>query len=99
MVEAREHLAHMTSALMAIERGESDPAMPVAELLRSTHSLKGGAGFSGLANIEKLAHAMETAVENIRDGRVPAAPEVIDILLFALDRITALVDDIEHSEG
>ncbi|HVP10805.1 MAG TPA: chemotaxis protein CheW [Phycisphaerae bacterium] len=96
--EAKEHLARMISALMALERSEADPAAQVAELLRSTHSLKGDAGFSGLVNIEKLAHAMETAAENVRDGRVARSPEVIDSFLFAVDRISALVDDIGHSE-
>ncbi len=99
VVEAREHLASLTTAIVALERGEADPAGHVAQILRSAHSLKGGAGFSGLTTIERLAHAMETAVENIRDGHAAASPEAIDALLFALDRVSALVDDVEHSQA
>lgn len=98
VAEAREHLASLTAAIVELERGAADPGEQVARILRSAHSLKGGAGFSGLGNIERLAHAMETAVENIRDGRVAASPEAIDTLLFSLDRLSALVDDAEHSD-
>lgn len=98
VVEAREHLAGMTSAIMALERGADDPTQHVAELLRLTHSLKGGAGFSGLGRIAELAHALEAAVESIRDGRVAPTGQVVDVLLFVLDRISTLVDDSVHSE-
>jgi two-component system chemotaxis sensor kinase CheA len=99
VVEAREHLARMTSAIMALERGDEGYADHLEELLRATHSLKGGAGFSGLSKVERLAHSMETAVENIRDGSTAPTHDVVDVLLFALDRVGALVDDAEHSEG
>lgn len=99
VAEAREHLASLTAAIVALERGESDPTEHVARILRSTHSLKGGAGFIGLLTIERLAHAMETAVEGIRDGLVTANPGVIDAILFSLDRISSMVDDVDHSEG
>jgi two-component system chemotaxis sensor kinase CheA len=98
VVEAREHLAGMTAALMALERGEPDPRAHVEQLLRSAHSIKGGAGFTGRRKIEQLAHSIETAVENIRDGRIAATPEAIDTLLGALDRIAGMIDDLDHSD-
>jgi two-component system, chemotaxis family, sensor kinase CheA len=98
VVEAREHLAGMTSSLMALERGEGDARAHFEQLLRSAHSIKGEAGFTGLRKVEQLAHAMETALENVRDGRCALTPEVIDALLSTLDRLNALVDDVEHSE-
>src|SRR5690349_6155648 len=94
--EAREHLAVMTTALIALERGD-DPRPHIEALLRSAHSIKGGAGITGYRTIEQIAHAMETAVENVRDGRVSPSPETIDTLLFVLDRIMSMVDDLEHS--
>ncbi len=98
VVEAREHLAALTSALIALERGQGDPQAHFEQLLRSVHSVKGGAGFTGHVKIEQLAHTLETALENLRDGRTAATPDVIDALLSALDRIGAMVDDLEHSE-
>jgi two-component system, chemotaxis family, sensor kinase CheA len=99
VVEAREHLASMTSALIALERRDEDPRAHIEQLLRSAHSIKGGAGFSGRRKIEALAHTMETAVENLRDGRIMATPETTDALLAALDRVSSMIDDLDHSEA
>ncbi len=88
----------MTGALIALERGDEDPRSRIEQLLRSAHSIKGGAGFTGRRKIEELAHAMETALENVRDGRVPATPEAIDALLSSLDRVGGMIDDLEQSD-
>ncbi len=98
IVEAREHLASMTSDLIALERGEDEPGAHFERLLRSAHSIKGGAGFTGRRQIEQLAHAVETVLERVRDGRMLPTADVIDTLLSALDRLGALVDDLEHSD-
>ena len=98
VVEAREHLAAMTPAMIALEQNQGDPGAQIERLLRAVHSIKGGAGFTGRRNIERLAHSFEQAVETIRDGRVARSPEVVDALLAVLDRITALVDDADHSD-
>ena len=68
VIEAREHLAVMSAALIALERGTDDPRARIEQLLRATHSVKGGAGFTGHRKIEQLTHAMETALENVREG-------------------------------
>jgi len=98
IAEAREHLAVVGDALITLERHPDDRAACIERLLRGTHSLKGGAGIMGKKQIERLAHAMETATENLRDGRVAVDAAAIDALLFAADRINAMVDDVEHSE-
>jgi anti-anti-sigma regulatory factor len=76
IVEAREHLAAMSSAMIALERNQGDPHAVIEQLLRAAHSIKGGAGFIGRRNIERLAHAMEEALEHIRDGMVPATQKL-----------------------
>jgi two-component system chemotaxis sensor kinase CheA len=98
VTEAREHLGAMTSAMIAMERNEGGPQQFIEQLLRAAHSIKGGAGLTGLRNIERLAHAFESAVENLRDAKLDRTPEVIDTLLAAMDRIAVLVDDVDGSE-
>jgi two-component system chemotaxis sensor kinase CheA len=98
VAEAREHLAAMTSAMIALERNEGNPQHLLEQLLRAAHSIKGGAGFTGRRHIEQLSHAFEEAIENIRDGRVARSPEVVDTLLAVLDRIAAMVDDVDRSD-
>jgi two-component system chemotaxis sensor kinase CheA len=99
IVEAREHLAAMSSTMIALERNQGEPHAVIEQLLRAAHSIKGGAGFIGRRNIERLAHAMEEAIENIRDGIAPRNAEVVDTLLAVLDRITAMVDNLDHSDA
>lgn len=98
LVEAREHLAVMNTSIIALERSQTGPEESIGSLLRAAHSLKGGAGFSGRRNIERLAHALEGALEHVRDGAIPTTPETIDVFLHVLDRITAMIDDLDHSE-
>lgn len=98
VAEAREHLAAMTSAMIALERNEGNPQHLLEQLLRAAHSIKGGAGFTGRRHIEQLSHAFEEAIENIRDGQVGRCPDVVDTLLSVLDRIVAMVDDVDHSD-
>src|SRR5688572_15848639 len=88
----------MSAALIALERGDDDPRARIEQLLRAAHSVKGGAGFTGHRKIEQLTHAMETAIENVRDGRVAPSAGVIDVLLVALDRVGGMIDDPEHSD-
>jgi len=97
VAEAREHLAGMSIPLLSLEKSTDNRDSLLSQLLRSAHSIKGGAGFSGLRKIEELAHAMETAVEKIRDSQSAPPADVIDALLGAFDRIAAMVDDPEHS--
>lgn len=88
----------MATAMVELERDDADPQALVERLLRAAHSIKGGAGFIGRRNLQRLAHALEEALENIRDARVARSPEVFDTLLAVLDRISAMVDDVEHSD-
>src|SRR5262245_38897683 len=98
VAEARAHLAGMTEGLLALERDASKPQPVLASVLRCARSVTGGAGFTGYKRIEQRAHAMETLIEEVRDGRVPLTPDVVDRLLAGLDRVSAMVDDLDHSE-
>ncbi|HSZ59364.1 MAG TPA: chemotaxis protein CheW [Tepidisphaeraceae bacterium] len=98
VAEARDHLGAMTAAMIALERNEGSPQPQIEQLLRAAHSIKGGAGFTGRRNIERLTHAFEEVVENIRDGQIERSPEVVDTLLAVIDRVAALVDDPDHSD-
>lgn len=44
--------------------------LSIPKIYREIHSLKGAAGFAGLSNMEQLAHAFESFLANIRDGKI-----------------------------
>ena len=55
------------------------------------HTIKGTCGFLGLPRLEHVAHAAENVLGRVRDGELAATPDVISLVLAALDRIKAIV--------
>ncbi|MDE2178338.1 MAG: Hpt domain-containing protein [Xanthomonadaceae bacterium] len=66
----------------------------VAGLQRDLHTLKGGARMAGLAPIGDLAHAMETLLEAVGEGRRMPEPLVIESLERGFDRLHEMVQRI-----
>ena len=93
MAEAREHLASLAEGLLALESdGKSPVTGPIDPLFRSTHSVKGSAGFLGFRGLERLAHATETLLDGLRKGTVTPDQAVTDLLLRVTDRLRAAVE-------
>jgi two-component system chemotaxis sensor kinase CheA len=93
--EASEHLARFASELVhleAVARGGGDVAPIVHELFRRAHSVKGMSGAMAQDGIARVAHATEDLVDVFRRGA--AAPEAtsIDVLLGAVDALSAMVE-------
>jgi two-component system chemotaxis sensor kinase CheA len=55
------------------------------------HTIKGTCGFLGLPRLEHVAHAAENVLGKVRDGELVATPDVINLVLAALDRIKLIV--------
>jgi two-component system chemotaxis sensor kinase CheA len=93
MAEAREHLASLAEGLLALESdGQSPVTGAIDPLFRSTHSVKGSAGFLGFRGLERLAHATETLLDGLRKGTVTPDQAVTDLLLRVTDRLRAAVE-------
>jgi two-component system chemotaxis sensor kinase CheA len=96
--EAKEHLGNLADDLLALEQAPEDARrFRIDRSFRAVHSVKGGAGFFGCQAVETLAHALETVLNDLRQGSLPPASNIIDGLLAGTDRLLALLDDIEHS--
>jgi len=86
VTDALEQLEAAESALLQMERDPSDGEL-VAVAFRSLHSLKGNCGFFGYADMEHLAHDMETRLDASRDSGEPPAPDAIAELLQEIDQL------------
>jgi len=87
--EANERLDNMVSALLALERGDS-PTVPIAELFREAHTIKGAAGMLGLESVHDLAHVLEDLLSDVRDSGVfPSG--LADPLLRSIDTLRNLI--------
>jgi two-component system, chemotaxis family, sensor kinase CheA len=64
--ESFEGLERVESGLLGLDDGV-DPEV-VADVFRAIHSIKGGAGAFGITEIARVAHAMESVLDAVRDG-------------------------------
>ncbi|MEM7412903.1 MAG: chemotaxis protein CheA [Myxococcota bacterium] len=97
-VESQEHLNVVEPALLEMEHApDARRTELIHEVFRAVHSVKGTAGFFGLDRIQGLAHAMETLLMPVRDGVLPFAPPMVDVLLRGLDKLAALLDALPEA--
>ncbi len=47
---------------------------------------------SGLDDVSSFAHQFETLLGNLRDGNLRASPQLVDLVLAAMDHLRALID-------
>ncbi len=98
VTEAKEHLETVENELLVLEEQQENVDRAVIDrIFRAVHSIKGAAGFLGLKVINDLSHAAETLLSDIRAGERTPTPELVDLLLRAGDRLTALLDDLDGS--
>lgn len=97
--EAREHLANIEGELLAMEaEGDQLNEERVNGVFRAAHSIKGGAGFFSLDNIQKLAHRLESILDMIRTREMRCTPEVVNLLLLSFDCLRDMINSPEKSE-
>lgn len=86
-VECEESLAAAEAGLAALREGTRD-AETINAVFRAIHSIKGGAGAFGFAALQAYTHTFETLLSDVRDGTVPIAEPLVDLLLRALDSLS-----------
>ncbi len=96
LAETREALDVLDSELVELEQRPGDPAL-LGSIFRIMHTIKGTCGFLGLPRLETVAHAAEDVLGRVRDGGLEVSPEVVSLVLAALDRIKELVADLGAS--
>ena len=84
--EATERVAALAGKLIEIERRPSDGEL-LRDVFRDLHTVKGSSAMVGLAPVNRLAHAAEDLVGQIRDAGRAVDGAVIDALLAALDTL------------
>ncbi|MFG6488702.1 chemotaxis protein CheA [Roseateles sp. BYS78W] len=94
IVECRELLADMETALLGIEHAANrDEA--VNAIFRAAHTIKGSAGLFGLDHFVSFTHVVESLLDEVRDGRLDINDELVVLLLSCCDHLTVLTDRLE----
>jgi two-component system chemotaxis sensor kinase CheA len=87
--ESDEGLDAMESGLLSLEGGSDCEA--INTIFRAAHSIKGGAGTFGFGEISKFTHAVETLLDQMRNGTRGVSPETVQVLLQAVDAMREMV--------
>ncbi len=82
--ECSELLNELEEQFAAIEAGERH-ADRLNAVFRAIHSIKGGAGAFGFAGLVGFAHAYETLLDYVRDGRVEMSDDTVALCIRAND--------------
>src|SRR5262249_21261725 len=64
----------------------------IEALGRAAHSLKGASRVVGVAQVEKLAHRMESIFDAVQSGTLALDADMADVLYDALDTIQAVLN-------
>ena len=95
--ESHEAFEAIENDLLAIEENPEDVSI-VNGIFRVLHTIKGTAGFMGLDDINHLAHKLETLFDMIRKETMSINPELMDILLPAIDLLKLMVFELVQPE-
>ena len=93
--ECAEGLTTAEQGLSAMQAGDVS-ADVIAGVFRAVHSIKGGAGAFGHADLTAFAHKFENVLDEVRGGKIPPTPGVVKVMLSAFDILT---DHVEAAKG
>jgi len=97
IVECRELLEDMETALLAVEQAEEKTEM-INAVFRAAHTIKGSSGLFSLDHIVAFTHVVESVLDRVRSGKLGLTDKLIALLLGCGDHMRALVDGVAGGE-
>lgn len=92
--ETKEHLQSLNSHILILEK-EPENESTINEIFRAAHSLKGMSGTMGYTKMQHLTHVMENVFSEIRNGKMKATSELVDVLFKGLDILESYLAAIQ----
>ncbi len=94
LTESAEQVDTMEELLVTLEKGTDPDA--VSAIFRAAHTLKGGAATAGMEQTARLTHALESLLDQVRNGEREADGDTVDALLEAVDLLRVCLSAIEE---
>ncbi|MEH3118340.1 MAG: chemotaxis protein CheA [Methylorubrum populi] len=95
--EAAELLECLETTLLDLGARSQDRVL-VDTAFRALHTLKGSGAMFGFDRVAAFTHDFETAFDLVRQGRVPASLDLVNVALSAKDYIRALIETPDDAE-
>jgi len=97
LVEAGEILELLSEQLVDLEQRPDDTDLLNA-IFRGFHTVKGGAGFLQLNPMVECCHVTENLFDILRNGKRGVTPELMDVVLQALDAVNIQFEQVQQRE-
>jgi two-component system chemotaxis sensor kinase CheA len=89
--EAADQLREWEESLLALEKNPSD-AEQVNRMFRAIHTMKGSAGFIGYDELARLAHDLESSLQQVREGASSFDSTAASFLFEGLDLCRSMIE-------
>ena len=88
--EAEQQVEQLESNILVIEQDPTNKEA-IDEIFRAAHTLKGGSATVEMSELSGFTHAVEDLLDAIRSNMVTVTEDTIDLLLYSLDIIKAML--------
>ncbi|MDZ7859101.1 MAG: chemotaxis protein CheA [Candidatus Krumholzibacteriota bacterium] len=96
--EAADILQALENGIMKHEDGAGE--LPVDDLFRHAHNLKGMSGTMGYDSVVEASHSVENVLGMCREGKICISSEEADVLFKVIDFLRDMVNDVvENGES
>lgn len=95
--EADEQIELLDEDIIRLEKEGENPDL-LQEIFRAAHTLKGSSAMVGHQRMAELTHAMESLLDILRNEKLTVSTEIIDALLYGLDALKILKNEITSLE-
>ncbi|NJS10157.1 MAG: phosphotransferase [Microcoleus sp. CSU_2_2] len=96
--EATEQLQTIEEGLQSLQNTVQAPQR-VYQLIRASHSIKGGAAMLGFSSIQRIAHRFEEYLKLLRECPIAVDSRLQSLLLQIFDTLAALVHKVSKTIG
>src|SRR5262249_50240447 len=96
LIESHENLDQLDTDLVGLEKAAA-PGDALGRIFRTLHTLKGSCSFLGFPHLEAVAHAGESLLGKLRDGKLTVSPGITAALLQVVDVIRGMLASIENA--
>ena len=97
LIEAAEILELLSEELVELEN-DPENADLLNSIFRGFHTVKGGAGFLALTSLVDACHGAENVFDILRTGKRSVTPELMDVILQALDTVNDMFAQVQAGE-
>ena len=97
LTETNELIENLDNDLVSLETDPQNQEL-LNRIFRAIHTIKGTSSFLGFDQLVEIGHVSEDVLHMLRDGKRVVTPDVMDILLEAMDKVKLLVKQIQEDK-